>query len=112
MLFSQSCLSCLLIHLKGLHIYMIGVGVQQTFALLFLFFVINFHRTLFKERLTNETSRALPMLYAIYAVLTLITVSLFPFQHMIIRNACISLMTVFSVYRHELYSDFASIQKA
>ncbi|MCJ1301210.1 hypothetical protein MMC08_004009 [Hypocenomyce scalaris] len=59
--------------LQGLHIYMIGVGVQQTFALLFLFFVINFHRTLFKERLTNETSRALPMLYAIYAVLTLIT---------------------------------------
>ena len=90
MLFFQRCINCLLIHLKGLHIYMIGVGVQQTFVLLFLFFANNFHRTLLKEKLTNETSRALPMLYALYAVLTLITVSHFSFQHMFIRTACIS----------------------
>jgi hypothetical protein len=65
-------------HCSGLHIYMIGVGIQQAFILLFIFFAVKFHRTLLSEplrRLISETKSALGLLYTIYTVLILITVN-------------------------------------
>jgi hypothetical protein len=53
-----------------------GVGVQQFFILVFSFFAIKFHRTILQQirQGVEEVSSALPLLYAIYTVLTLITV--------------------------------------
>lgn len=61
----------------AIHIYMGGVGVQQFFILVFLFFAIQFHRNILQQlrQGVEEVSSALPLLYAIYAVLMLITVS-------------------------------------
>lgn len=65
-------------HCSGLHIYMIGVGIQQAFILLFIFFAIKFHRTVLSQplrRVIGETKSALGLLYTLYTVLILITVS-------------------------------------
>lgn len=53
-----------------------GVAFQQFFILVFVFFAIKFHRTLLQQMRqgTNGISVALPLLYAVYAVLILITV--------------------------------------
>jgi uncharacterized membrane protein YedE/YeeE len=66
---------------EGLHVYMGGVGIQQAFILLFLFFAIKFHRTLLhqaREDPSKNIKHALPLLYTLYAVLILITVYLLP----------------------------------
>ncbi|KAF8850075.1 hypothetical protein BDZ45DRAFT_809419 [Acephala macrosclerotiorum] len=61
--------------LKGLHIYMAGVGIQQAFILVFFVFAIKFHRTYLAERSQIKTSNSpLPLLYTLYAVLILITI--------------------------------------
>jgi len=61
--------------LKGLHIYMAGVGIQQAFILVFFVFAIKFHRTYLAERSQIKTSNSpLPLLYTLYAVLLLITI--------------------------------------
>lgn len=61
--------------LNGIHIYMGGVGIQQFFILVFAFFAIKFHRTVANQLCqgNTEVSKALPLLYALYAVLLLIT---------------------------------------
>ena len=64
--------------LLGLHIYMGGVGFQQAFILLFLFLAIRFHGKLKREVPTERTADAFKLLYTLYAVLVLITVSLNP----------------------------------
>jgi hypothetical protein len=53
-----------------------GVGVQQFFILVFLFFAIEFHRLILKQirQGVEGASTTLPLLYAIYGVLALITV--------------------------------------
>lgn len=53
-----------------------GVGVQQFFILVFFFYAIKFHRIILQQirQGIEGVSNALPLLYAIYAVLTLITV--------------------------------------
>lgn len=43
--------------LLGLHIYMIGVGIQQGFIFLFLFFAIKFHRTILSQHNQNSSSK-------------------------------------------------------
>ncbi|PVI00601.1 hypothetical protein DM02DRAFT_671901 [Periconia macrospinosa] len=62
--------------LNAIHIYMGGVAVQQFFILVFLFYAIKFHRMVLQQiqQGTEGVSGALPLLYAIYAVLLLITI--------------------------------------
>jgi hypothetical protein len=66
----------LTILLSGLHIYMGGVGIQQFFILVFIFFATQFHRAVLRgQGLDRKTkSNALKLLYTLYAVLVLITV--------------------------------------
>jgi RTA1 like protein len=63
-------------HNLGLHIYMVGVGIQQAFILLFGLFATKFHRTLLAQSRQGGTvdRNAWILLYALYATLTLITV--------------------------------------
>jgi hypothetical protein len=56
-----------------------GVGFQQAFILVFSFFAIKFHRTILQlaRQGVEDVSKAIPLLYAVYAGLLLITVRLF-----------------------------------
>jgi hypothetical protein len=65
-----------LILFPAIHVYMGGVGIQQLFILIFSFFAITFHRRILEQRRQSVEglSSALPLLYAVYAVLLLITV--------------------------------------
>lgn len=65
--------------LSGLHIYMAGVGIQQLFILIFIFFAVKLHIVLRRgEGLAKQTqSRALILLYTMYAVLAFVTVRSF-----------------------------------
>ncbi|KAF7906486.1 hypothetical protein EAF00_000765 [Botryotinia globosa] len=62
--------------LDGLHVYMIGVGIQQFFIFVFLFFAFKFHQTLRGQsrRKTYTPRQAWSLLYALYAVILLITI--------------------------------------
>lgn len=53
-----------------------GVGFQQFFILLFLVFAMKFHQIIRQQvqQGVKGASSALPLLYAIYVVLALITV--------------------------------------
>lgn len=53
-----------------------GVAFQQFFILVFAIFALRFHRTVLHQRRQGVpgAASALPLLYAIYAVLLLITV--------------------------------------
>lgn len=67
----------------AIHVYMGGVALQQFFILVFLFYAIKFHRIVFQQirQGVEGVSSALPLLYAMYIVLMLITVccmTLFP----------------------------------
>ena len=63
--------------LKDLHIYMCGVGVQQLFILVFLVYAVGFHRIVIREQALEPAikSKAMTLLYVLYACLALITVS-------------------------------------
>jgi hypothetical protein len=99
---------------SGLHIYMGGVGIQQCFILVFSFFAVKFHRTILQQARqgAEEVLKAVPLLYAVYAVLILITVrvalSIFSFANILqscesafdsasIRRAC---RAIFPTTRH------------
>lgn len=60
--------------MQGLHIYMIGVGVQEAFIVLFSILLARLHMRLRNEAPRAEVTRAIRLLYIIYAVLTLITI--------------------------------------
>ncbi|KAH6676560.1 RTA1 like protein-domain-containing protein [Halenospora varia] len=64
--------------LKGLHIYMAGVGIQQFFIFVFVLFAIKLHRTILSQsalNISNNSAKSpFPLLYTIYAVLLLITI--------------------------------------
>lgn len=60
--------------MRGLHIYMGGVGFQQLCIFVFLGLAIRLHKKLRMEAPTLERSRGLLLLYVEYAVVTLITV--------------------------------------
>ncbi|KAF7958870.1 hypothetical protein EAE96_002399 [Botrytis aclada] len=62
--------------LDGLHVYMVGVGIQQFFIFVFLFFAFKFHQTLRDQSRRNlHTPRqAWRLLYTLYAVILLITI--------------------------------------
>ena len=61
----------------ALHIYMIGVGLQQLFILIFLGYAMGFHRMVIQEKALDGATKAkaLTLLYTLYACLALITVS-------------------------------------
>jgi hypothetical protein len=61
--------------LRGLHIYMIGLGVQQAFILVCVFFAVRLHREILRNNALSSARRsgALRLLYTLYAVLALIT---------------------------------------
>ena len=52
-----------------------GVGLQQFFICCFVALAIRFQRQMQRDAPITDQSRALCMLYVLYAVLTLITVS-------------------------------------
>lgn len=60
---------------SGLHIYQGGIALQQVFIFVFLALSVQFQRTLAKETPSNKTTQAMRLLYTMYAVLALITVS-------------------------------------
>ncbi|PQE27316.1 hypothetical protein CJF32_00000283 [Rutstroemia sp. NJR-2017a WRK4] len=62
--------------LRALHIYMVGVGIQQFFICVFLVYAIKFHATTIQQNRQGHSTpqSAYMLLYAIYAVIILITV--------------------------------------
>jgi hypothetical protein len=65
--------------LRGLHLYMGGVGIQLAFILLFLLFALKFHRILLQSNTGTpaaKSRRATVLLYILYVVLAFIIVSL------------------------------------
>ena len=62
---------------NGLHIYMAGIGMQQAFIVAFLALAIRFHYKVLRTPNSSPTNWK-ALLYAVYTVLTLITVSLLP----------------------------------
>lgn len=55
-----------------------GVGLQQIFICCFIGLAIRFQRQMKRDTPLTDQSRALRLLYVLYAVLTLITVSRHP----------------------------------
>jgi hypothetical protein len=63
----------------GVNVYMIGIGTQEFFILLFICLMILFHRRAIQLENSGEGNREVPwrmLLYALYVVLVAITVSL------------------------------------
>ncbi|PQE09686.1 RTA1 domain protein [Rutstroemia sp. NJR-2017a BBW] len=62
--------------LRALHIYMVGVGIQQFFICVFLVYAVKFHATTIQQNRQGlpTPQNAYRLLYAIYAVIILITV--------------------------------------
>ena len=62
---------------KGINIYMGGIGLQQAFIVIFTVLAIRFHskRLALDRAQAGPTKPWKPLLYAVYAALSLITVS-------------------------------------
>lgn len=64
--------------MKGIHIYMGGIGIQQFFIFLFLLIALQFHRQMIhldrQGRLSGSKAKWRRLLYALYASLLFITV--------------------------------------
>ncbi|PYI16835.1 hypothetical protein BO99DRAFT_475420 [Aspergillus violaceofuscus CBS 115571] len=64
--------------MKGIHIYMGGIGIQQFFIVLFLFIAVQFHRQMLhltrQGRLVGPKAQWRGLLYALYTSLLFITV--------------------------------------
>ncbi|CAF9916732.1 MAG: hypothetical protein HETSPECPRED_002994 [Heterodermia speciosa] len=60
--------------LRGIHIYMGGIGIQQFFVLVFTFLVAKFHLLLLRQSPSARKSRAVILLAVVYAVILAITV--------------------------------------
>ena len=64
--------------LRGLHIYMGGVGLQQLFVFCFMYLAFRFQREMRHDVPKDQQAPILRLLYVLYAVLILITVRLSP----------------------------------
>ena len=65
--------------LKGVHIYMGGIGLQQFFIFIFLALGVKFHREMLKREYTGRAKQGWKrLLFTLYASLGFITVSLTP----------------------------------
>ena len=93
---------------KDLHIYQGGVALQQLFIFVFVAVSMKFHRTVARETSNSRKSQAFRLLYTLYAVLLLITVSLPSSPKPTIRPWKSANRTSSS----ELYSALSSTQKA
>lgn len=66
--------------MRGIHLYMGGIGLQQFFIFLFLGVAVYFHRQMLRSERLGGTGRGKegwrPLLYVLYASLGLITVCL------------------------------------
>ncbi|KAL5333718.1 RTA1 like protein-domain-containing protein [Aspergillus crustosus] len=82
--------------MKGLHIYMGGVGAQQLFVLMFVVCAISFHRKILRQY-RSDMKQTLLLLYVLYACLALITIRI------IFRLAEYSQGLKSSIPRHEAY---------
>lgn len=60
--------------MRGIHIYMGGIGLQQIFIFIFLFLAYKFHMEMLHDLPKSEQPPVLHLLYAVYAALTLITI--------------------------------------
>src|ERR1700753_3192585 len=60
--------------MRGLHIYMIGVGVQQPFILAFTGLLIRFQIRYTRENAQSQMLLPMRLVYVLYAVLTLISI--------------------------------------
>jgi hypothetical protein len=88
-----------------------GVAVQQFFILVFFFYAIKFHQIVLHQvqQGIQGASSALPLLYAIYAVLLLITVSLSVFlQAQMLTSLQIRIIFRLVEYSHGFKSDIPS----
>ena len=83
--------------LRGLHIYMAGVGLQQFFIFCFCYLAFRFHRNLNAQPQSVRVRRAKTLLYVLYLVLTLITIRI------IFRLAEYSKGLKSSIPNHEAY---------
>lgn len=83
--------------LRGLHVYMVGVGIQQVFIFCFCYLAFRFHQNLNSQQHSVQVIRAKTLLYVLYLVLTLITVRI------IFRLAEYSKGLDSSIPNHEAY---------
>ena len=83
--------------LRGLHVYMVGVGIQQVFIFCFCYLAFRFHQNLNSQPHSVQIIRAKTLLYVLYLVLTLITVRI------IFRLAEYSKGLNSSIPNHEAY---------
>ena len=60
--------------MRGLHIYMTGIGIQQIFIIAFFALTIKFHQQMKADLPLTFRRRPLILLYVVYAVLGLITI--------------------------------------
>ena len=60
--------------LRGIHIYMGGIGIQQFFIIIFTVLAVQFHRDLHQQPRTKGNRQARYLLYVLCTVLVLITV--------------------------------------
>ena len=60
--------------LRGLHIYMGGVGLQQLFVFCFMYLAFRFQQEMKRDLAPDQQGRVLRLLYVLWAVLILITV--------------------------------------
>ena len=89
-----------------LHIYMIGVGIQQFFILVFLVYAIGFHRQLLRTQVVDSGAkrRAMSLLCTLYLCIMLITVSAKMFK--------LRFCTIVFFFRCESFFGSASTRKA
>jgi hypothetical protein len=105
----------ILTYRPDLHIYMIGVGVQQIFILLFFCFAIKFHRIVLRngrESNPRNLQSPLTLLYILYVVLTLITVSITPALPLFCPVLLHLKTYVWCLQRPESSSGYANTRKA
>ncbi|KAG8529744.1 uncharacterized protein KY384_005225 [Bacidia gigantensis] len=60
--------------MRGLHVYMGGVGLQQLFIIIFFGLAILFHREMNRDLPKASRPRPLTLLYVVYSALALVTV--------------------------------------
>lgn len=83
--------------LTGLHIYMVGVGIQQIFIFLFCYLAFRFHQNLNRQPQSTRLVQARTLLYVLYFVLLLVTIRI------IFRLAEYSNGLESSIPNHEAY---------
>lgn len=93
---------------QDLHVYQGGVALQQLFIFVFVAASIKFHRIIARETPSERKNHAFRLLYTLYAVLLLITVSI-PFSS---KPVIVPRSSANRTCSSEFYSALSSTQKA